>query len=171
MKIELMKLSMDAESKVVGNSLEPFAAVVGDKAEMLQSNAIQIVGLLWLKKLGVFQAEAVVGSYDSTNTFRENRQYNTALISWSREQYPELWAKYGLDNLTFFDLETVAFWLYNEGAFEKAGIDVWKVPEPGVRLKSDADVVLQDYRPQAIDRIAKGVADVKPIGPVEDISK
>jgi hypothetical protein len=100
-----------------------------DKVEVLSVDSVEIMQCAWASDLGVFQIQMALGSYDSKGTFHKALNYGLALVSWSREQHPECWERYGLQTLRAIDFDTVKQWLHDEGAVAKAGRGVWKLPE------------------------------------------
>jgi hypothetical protein len=100
-----------------------------DKVEVLSVDSVEIVQCAWASDLGVFQIQMALGSYDSNGTFHRALSYGLALVSWSRDQHPECWERYGLQTLQAIDFDVVKRWLHAEGAIAKAGNGVWKLPE------------------------------------------
>jgi hypothetical protein len=156
MKIRIARLSTDAQKKS-GISEAPVgkcAAIVDDKAEAIAVDSVEIVGLLWLRQKGIFQVELAIGGYDSAEAFHTDPDKRPALVAWNRDQYPDLWARYRLEDYRTFDFDAVAEWLHVEGFLDAACSDIWRERDTAIKLESDDGDVIADYRPDVVARFA-----------------
>lgn len=162
MRIRIAKLATDSKG-MVESSVGKCAAMVGDTAETITVDAVEIVGLLWLRQKGIFQAELAIGGYDSKGVFRADPTRKPALVAWNRDQYPALWEKYGLNDYKAIDFDAVSQWLHAEGFLDAAGRDIWREPNVAVKIQSDAGETIKDYRPDVIARYSYTAPVVDPI--------
>lgn len=162
MKIRIARLATDSKG-IVESSVGKCAAMVGEVAEAVTVDAVEIVGLLWLRQKGIFQAELAIGGYDSKGVFRADPARKPALVAWNRDQYPELWEKYGLNDYKAIDFDAVAQWLHAEGFLDAAGRDIWREPNVAAKIESDTGAIVADYRPDVVARYAYVAPIVDPI--------
>ena len=162
MKIRIARLATDSKG-MVESSVGKCAAMVADVAEAITVDAVEIVGLLWLRQKGIFQAELAIGGYDSTGAFRADPARKPALVAWNRDQYPQLWEKYGLNDYKAIDFDAVSQWLHAEGFLDAAGRDIWREPNVAAKIESDTGAIVADYRPDVVARYAYVAPIVDPI--------
>jgi hypothetical protein len=133
MILKAVKAKLEGQSEHPVETIALRQAVIVDaassKVEVLDVDAVEIVQCAWASDLGVFQVQLALGSYDASGAFRRDYSYGLAMVSWSRDQHPECWERYGLQTLQGIDFDNVKQWLHAEGAVAKASRGVWKLPD------------------------------------------
>jgi hypothetical protein len=115
-------------------------------AQFVETNAVDIVALLWDRKARALQIFYQLGAYDSAGCFHCDESCKVAREIWSPERCPGIWAKYDLDNREAISLDDVRQWLFDENVVFFAGQIHWHKPGLEVRLSDDTGKVVADYK-------------------------
>ena len=158
MKIKVQIVERDADGKIISESPAGKQAIITneqtDQTEVIANQEIEIDRLTWARDLGIFQVQISLGGRDASNIFRSDPRYETALVSWSRDQQPELWQLLGIADLNVLDLNTIKSWLHVQGAKERpdqnaislTAINIWNLPKLESKLLDDTGQVVDDYK-------------------------
>lgn len=149
MRIEAKIVERDQEGLILSEKAAGQQAIVDmatKSAQFVETDAVDITGLLWDRKARTLQIFYQLGAYDSNGCFHCDESSKGAREIWGAERCPEIWAKYGLDNREVISLDDVRQWLFNENVVFFAGQIHWNKPGLEARLSDDAGKVVADYK-------------------------
>jgi hypothetical protein len=147
--LKVRLLSRNAADEIVQKHVRKWSVVTDDEAEtteIIKTDTVEIEGVTWRRDIGVFQTQIVIGGIDKNNTFHRDMNYETALISWSRDQFPDFWQANGIDDLNGIDFDQVKEWLQFGDAVGTAGRNIWRLPEAASQLLDGNNEIVSDYR-------------------------
>jgi hypothetical protein len=153
-KLTATVVTRDKNKNIVSESVYDSFAVFTDKAsktmESVDVDCAEIEALTWIRSKGIFQVQIDLGGRDSSGNFHRLPNHPPALVSWSRDQFPAIWEKYGLNDISGLDIETIKQWLHDEDAVARASRDVWQIPVLESQLIDDKGAIASPYKVQPI---------------------
>ena len=113
------------------NIIGKFAVVTDeqtDSTEVIRINVVDIEGILWSREKGILHLELSLGGLDKAGKYHRHLKHQSALVSWGRDRNPDLWAKYGLEDIDTVKLDDIKQWMHDEDCVIRAGRDIWGLP-------------------------------------------
>jgi hypothetical protein len=107
------------------------AVIIDEEAglsEIIKVDRVRIVGMMTNLVENVFQANFIIGGLDSTQTFHWSPRQFPALFAVNASQERAWWAANIIDR-TIYDFEEVLRWIHEAGAVNRAGDDIWSMPD------------------------------------------
>jgi hypothetical protein len=107
------------------------AVIIDEEAglsEIIKIDRVRIVGMLVNLLENVFQANFMIGGLDSTQTFHWSPRQYPALFAVNASQERTWWAANIVDR-TIYDFSEVLQWIHEAGAVNRAGDDIWSMPD------------------------------------------
>jgi hypothetical protein len=98
------------------------------KAEVMDTDQIRIVQLLYDLLEGVLHLTLQLGSLDSSGKWHADPAFQTARLTMQRGTHPA-WEQYGMDSIEGFDWKTLKQMLDKEGIIEMTARNWWKIPD------------------------------------------
>ena len=127
-----MKIKAKADPKGVEkdhvSKIAVITSEVQNKSEIVKVERVRILALMTTELDQVFQANFIMGGLDSEGVFHPNPAHRPALFSVNQQQEPEWWETH-IAGRWDFDFEEVLRWIHDAGAVERAGRDLWGIPD------------------------------------------
>lgn len=143
----------EIQSETVLDKHAVITDLLNDKAEVLLTDRVEIRGLLWVPDEGVFRMHLTFGGVDASGKFHPNLKYQSLLISWSRDQYPQYWTQFNLDSIDGINLEQMKQWIHDamvgetgDNFVQFACRNALNMPDIESRIEDSAGRVLSGYK-------------------------
>jgi len=149
--LKVAKVFRSKEGQFQGEGIPgKFAVVIDEESEkstVFRINCLNIEEIFWSREKGVFQTQISLGAEDSDGNYHADPKRKHALVSWTRDQHPQLWLQYGLEYLNGINFEEVLGWLHNEDSVTRAGRDIWLLENlESQMVDNETGNIIGDYR-------------------------
>lgn len=130
MRMQVQKLEEGKEAAPIGN----FAVLVDGLPVAVKCDAVEIGGLSYDRRRGIFHVILEFGGYDAKGIFHEDPTYAAASkgLRWTKDQHPEIWKLLDLDNFMAVHAPSVADkiidWFHQGDALTSIGRDLLRLP-------------------------------------------